>query len=239
MESLASRLLGRGDEICIEQGQIIIHAASGKPVPREWLSKNAPCLVQEILAALGTAVAYEYCDYTTGSYGKHKAGGVTLQFQSLLTCAKAYVIFNAELTRSRTTKAAKKGTPLPKGHFRIGKRSHFYQFWKSTGLAEPKRLSSFHDYMGNLKGILFTAKLQYNRMDAGTLKPLSISAHVVRAAFMPDFPRTISGHAPGNCQAKVPDKGLAQDQRTQAFQAKWATCGEDYGNTASRRRGYK
>lgn len=240
MASLTSRLLARGDEICIEQGRIIIHTASGKPVPPEWLIKNAACLIREILAATGEAAdTYEYCDYTTGNYGKHKAGGVTLQFLSPLTGARPYVIFNVELTRSRTTRAAKKGTPLPKGHFRFGKRSLFYHFWKATGLAEPRRLSSFHDYMGNLKGILLTATVQNDRIDASTLRPLSVPTHIVYAALMSDTARTNPGHVPDNLRTKLPDKDFGQSQRRQAIQAERATCGKDHDNTANRGNGFK
>lgn len=238
MTPLASKLLRRGDEIRIELGRIIIQPASGKPVPPEWLKEHTAGLAQEILTALGLD-AYEFCGYTTGhyGYGPHKAPGVTLQFRSPTTDASSYVIFNAELTRCRNVGSAKKGTALPKGHFRISRRSHFYRFWKSTGLPEPKRLSSFHDYMGNLKGILFTAIVQNERMDAASLCPLSVPSSLVRDAMLPGKLRATPGHLPDNFRTRIPDKDSAQRQRAQAFQAEQTTCDENYGNKVIREHG--
>ncbi|MDH4560209.1 hypothetical protein [Pseudomonas sp. BN411] len=237
MTPLASKLLRRGDEISIELGRIIIQPASGKPVPPEWLKKHTAGLAREILTALGLE-AYEFCGYTTGHYGPHKAPGVTLQFLSPTTDASPYVIFNAELTRCRNVGAAKKGTALPKGHFRIGKRSHFYRFWRSTELPEPKRLSSFHDYMGNLKGILFTATVQNDRMDASSLRPLTVPSRLVHAAILPDKLQTTPRHIPDSVQTRMPDKDFAQSQGAHAFQAKQTTSDKNYGNKVIKGRGF-
>jgi hypothetical protein len=111
--------------------------------------------------------------YTTGIYGQHKTGGVTLQFICETTGDNYYVIFNADLKRKRSTKKHKIGTPLPSGRFSVGRRSLFYKFWVSTSLPIPSRLSAFNDRMGKLKGFVFTAKIsKAKRLDAKSLRPL-------------------------------------------------------------------
>lgn len=182
------------------------------------------------------------CSYTTGHYGSRKMPGITLQFQSAVTDENTYAIFNAELTRSRSTEAGKKGAPLPAGHFRVGKRSHFYRFWQSTGLPEPKRLAALHDYMGNLRGILFTADVtegHQNRLDAGSLLPLSVPASDVLRAFLPDSLRTVPGQVPDNIQTRVPDKDAAQALAVRGFQPKATTCHGDYGKAVISEHGNK
>lgn len=231
MSALLATLVNRGDAVSIEQGRLVINPASGKSVPVQWLQNHSPMLLREILAALGIE-AFEYVSYTTGWYGRSKAAGVTLQLVSVVTGINTYTIFNADLSRDRTTKAGAKGSPLPKGHFRIGKRSHFYRFWHSTQLPLPKRLSSLHDYMGNLRGILFTADKapgQENRLDAGLLAPLSISAKEIRKAFKPDSSRTVSGQTTDNRQTSMPDKDSPQAHINRGLQDSSATCSTNYG----------
>jgi hypothetical protein len=111
--------------------------------------------------------------YTTGIYGQHKTGGVTLQFICEATGDNYYVIFNADLKRKRSTKQHKVGTPLPSGRFAVGRRSLFYKFWVSTSLPIHSRLSAFNDRMGKLKGFVFTANISKGkRLDAKSLRPL-------------------------------------------------------------------
>lgn len=231
MSTLLATLVNRGDAVSIELGRLAISPASGKSVPADWLQANSRILLREILTVLSIE-AYEYASYTAGFYDRIKAAGVTLQFVSTVAGINAYTIFNANLRRDRTTKAGAKGTPLPKGHFRIGKRSHFYRFWHSTQLPLPKRLSSLHDYMGNLQGILFTADKSQdkeNRLDSGSLAPLSISAAEVHKAFKPDNSRTITGQTTDNHQTKVPDKDMPQTQQNRGLQGSSATCATNHG----------
>lgn len=234
------KLLIRGDEISIERGRLVISPSSRKQVPPEWLQKHSSALLREILVTLGLD-AYEYGGYSTGWYDHHKAPGVTLQLPSFVEGLDTHAIFNAKLTRERTTKAGAKGSPLPKGHFRIGERSHLYRFWQSTGLPTPKRLSSLHDYLGNLRGILFTADKvdgRKNRLDAGSLRPLSITAAEVRRAFQPDNGRTTAGQATDNSRTEVPDKNSAQAQQNRGIQEKPTAGAENHGNTVISTCGY-
>lgn len=226
------KLLSRGDEVCIECGQLVIRPATKKPVPPDWLREHSPTLIREILIAIGID-AYEYCGYTTGRYGRGKWPGITLQFSSSVTHTDAHAFFNVELARIRDTKAGKAGTPLPEGHFRVGKGSHFFRFWEATELPMPKRLASFHDYLGNLREILFTADItkgHQNRLIAKSLHPLSVSAADVRKAFLSDNSRTTARQVPDNSRTRVPDKDSAQALETRGFQPKPTTCAGDYGN---------
>lgn len=236
MSALLPKLLGRGDVIELAQGRLVISAASGRTVPAEWLNAHRLDLCRELLAATGQD-AFEYLSYQTGCYGSHKSGGVTLQFVSILTGESAYVIFNADLTRQRSVGSKTAGSPLPKGQFRIGKRSHFYRFWLSTGLPLPKRLSSFHDYMGKLRGIAFAADVQRERIDAGTIRPVCLpSAGTVRA-FSPDSIRTIPGQAPDNIQTRFPDNKSNQSETSREFQPFPTTGQLNHGNKVIRKCG--
>lgn len=241
MTVVIRKLLSRGDEICVERGRLVIRPVSGMPVPPDWFQEHSPAILREVLTTLGVE-AYEYCRYTTGHYGLRKRPGLTLQFQSAITHEEAYAIFNVELTRSRSTGAGKRGAPLPTGHFRVGKRSHLYRFWRSTGLPEPKRLAALHDYMGNLRGIVFTAgrvESRKNRMSAGSLQPLSVSVLEVRRSFLPDNLRTTRGQTPDNIQTRVPDKDSAQALAVRGLQPKPITCYGDHGTAVISERGGK
>jgi len=230
------KLLSRGDEVCIEHGRLVIRPASGKPVPQDWLENHTPGLIREILKTLEIE-AYEYDTYNTGRYGKGALPGVNLQFLGVVANSIAYTIFNADLTRKRTTKTGKAGSPLPDGHFSVGKRSHFYKFWVEAGLATPKSRTSFHDYMGKLRGILFTAEMtagRENRMKSDSIRPLSVSAEQVCAAFSPDNLPRKSGLAPDNVRITTPDKDFPRSIETRGFQPKSTTCLESHDKTVIR-----
>lgn len=236
MALLLPKLLERGDTVTIDRGVLKILPASGRPVPDEWITENRQRLCREVLDALG-AYALEYVRYETGCYGKSKAGGVTLQFASIRDGLSAYVIFNADLTRSRNVADKKAGSPLPKGHFRVGKRSHFYKFWLASGLAIPRRLAAIHDYMGKLGDILFTGRADGERIDAGTLRPITISAAEIAAAF-PDKRRTSARQAPDNSRTITPDKETAQSEKWRGLQPIPTTGLSSYGKTVIREDGY-
>jgi len=198
VECLATKLLSRGDTVSIELGQLVIQPASGKPVPPEWVSTNRARICRKVLISLGMD-AFEYTDYSTGHYGKTRSAGITLRFVSLVNGESVYAVFNADLTRQRNTAAAKAGALLPRGQFRIGKRSHFYKFWMGTGLPFPRRLSAMHDYMGKLRSVMLTGLLTDDRINAER-----------------QFCRTSSGQYPDNCRTtagQLPDKSPGQGKR--------------------------
>ncbi|MCR1827857.1 hypothetical protein NSA60_14320 [Pseudomonas oleovorans] len=207
--NLLSRLVARGDAISIERGQLIIMPASSDPVPPNWLAQNRQELTLQILQTVGMD-AFHYVSHKSGRYEGGKQPGLTIQLQSVATGADAYAIFNVELTRSRTTKAGNKGDPLPAGQFHPPKGGSLSKFWQSTGLP-LRRLAAMHDYMGNLKGILFYASQTADRTDgrliASTLQTLSLSASVIHQAVLPD-----------NARTGWPDKHLAPAQQLRDVQ---------------------
>lgn len=215
-QSLVQHLLDRGDRLCIEQGRIIITAASGKPVPDWWMEENHTALLNEISTTTGITFL-RHQGYSTGKYGKHLSEGATLRFSSATDPTPAfYCIFNVELSRKRQSKHGSAGSPLPKGQFRVTKNHLFYQFWLKTGLAIPPRLSSFHDYMGKLKPILFQATFtRQGRIDAKTLRPASISHEEILAEYLhhhPDKLQTMDIQYPYKNHTTLPDKHCSQTQ---------------------------
>ena len=176
-------LLERGDILEIVDGRLNIIANSGVLVPDFWLTAYSDDLVLALLAQLAID-AYIYESYTTGRYGAKCYSGVCLQFVSLLSGDSAHVIFNVGLDRVKTTVKGRKGTPLPDGQFRVGKRSEFYKFWNRADQKLPPRLSSFHDYMGNLKGAFFVATVaDSEKLEKQSLRLLDISSAQISSAF--------------------------------------------------------
>lgn len=238
--SLLHWMLARRDRISIERGRLVIQPASGQPVPANWQAKHYPALIQQILSATEQD-AYLYCSYGTGRYGQQKCEGLTMKFQSVTTRQEFHVLFNVMLTRARTTSKGAEGEPLPKGQFRIGENHQFYHCWQSTDLEMPRRLSAMHDYMGNLRGILFSASLTKNRadnrLDARTLVALNIPASVILQAALPDNSRTTRGQGPDNFRTRAPDKETAQGQQSRGMQAFSGTCENIHDKTVISKRG--
>lgn len=160
--NLLNTLLNRGDKVMIEQGVLKITPHSGKAVPMKWYKANEQQLVKELCRRTGTR-GYRFESFTTGRYsvkGSTKKGGITLLFSDVVTGTAVSMLFNADLTRTRNTVAGNKGSSLLGKKFTVSKRSGFYGFWISAGLKLPPSLSKFHDYMGNLKPLVFTGELQ-------------------------------------------------------------------------------
>ena len=235
-----TRLLARGDLVAVEQGRLTLTPASGRPVPTDWLASHQTGLVAQA-ASIAKVIALEYMGYSVGRYGPVRAGGVTLQFRCLTTGQELFAIFNAGAKRTRTTRHGHKGDPLPPGQFRVGKRSAFYRFWQSTGLPFH-RMSDFHDYMGKLRGLIFTGTpSKGERLDVATLRPLTISWDTVRAATKPNLPDnspTISRQHPDNTPTSHPDKEGPKRQQPCGIQPN-PTAGEsNHGNKVIREYGY-
>ncbi|MFL0796329.1 MAG: hypothetical protein K6L73_02420 [Cellvibrionaceae bacterium] len=225
----AKSLLQRGDRLAIENGLLTITPASGKPVPEKWLEANSPTIIQEIIQAIGLE-AFRYENYSTGKYGTKLAAGIQLQFESLLTLEPAYCVFNAELNYSRDKN---KGKPLPKGRFRVGKKSAFVKFWQRCTLKLPPRLSSFHDYMGNLKRIVLTAThAKGEKLDKGSLAPLSLTNNQIRAAFFSTQPYNKHTHTiqtTYNSHTNFPHKQSSKGYEPQASQTTTTTGEYNHG----------
>lgn len=240
MTTAVEKLLCRGDEVYIEHGRLVIRPASGKPVPQAWYKQNAPTIIREILSTLGIE-AYYYHSYKTGYYDKGRLPGVHLHFCGVISGNSAYSIFNAELTRSRSTEAGKAGTALPEGHFRVGKLSHFYKLWIAAGLKPPRRRTAFHDYMGKLGEVLLSAEVTPNhpdRLQSGSFRLQSVSTAQILGAFLPDKPRTTSGQLPDKRRTTIPDKDSEQGLIERGFQRDSTTCRKRYENTVIRNNEY-
>lgn len=241
MATHVSRLLKHGAAISIVRGRLVVRSPEGGDVAPDWLQKYSERLVKEILTTLGRD-AYTYEAYSTGRYGKALGSGVTLQFLSCTTAQSFYTVFNVELNRDRDTKAGKKGTKLPDGHFRISKRHLLYRFWQSTGLKFPRRLAALHDYMGHLSGILFSARLSTaheNRLEKETVVPLEISAAEILHAYATDKNRTLAGQIADNCRTLMPDNDFTPAQQSRGLQADPTACSSQHGNTEISKRDYK
>lgn len=198
MPSLLTTMLTRGDQVAILNGRLIITPASGREVPTSWLIHSRQQLLTEIAESTGVHIL-EYLGYSTGNYGPHKAGGVTLQFANLSTGEESYAIFNVGLKRLRDSKHTRAGTALPARQFTPGKRSAFIKFWLSTKLTMPNRLGKFHQHMGTLKNLLYTGTINTdnNRIEATSLKPANIPANWIKAAVLRDNRGTQKGQAQG------------------------------------------
>lgn len=239
VDSLVKGLLQRGDFVAIDNGRLKLEPASDRPIPSEWLMNNKTELVTQILDQTGTD-ALEYMNYSTGSYGQHHADGVTLQFVNSRTAESAYVIFNADLTRARSSKNGNAGTVLPPGQFRVSKGSYFYKFWHSTDLNMPPRLSQFHDYMGNLKGLLFKSYyVKDERLDAGQLRPISITHKEILSAFnLPYTIQTTAIHHPDISHTNQSYKETAENQCGQHYEPDLSAGDINYGKKDVREYGY-
>jgi len=229
--SLLETLFSRGDHIDIIKGKLVITPASKQQVPKKWLSENSTRLLIGIAALLDINV-YIYDGYSTGCYGKHKSPGMTLQLINISTGEDCYLTFNVDLKRSRTTNNGIKGSCLPKGQFRISKKYKFYQFWLSTGLSLPPRLSSFHDYMGNLKQCFFIPTFDHGAKIKDKIIPLLNLCHdEVLARFKqlnPNSSQTINIQQPYNTHTNMPYSDIAQPYEYKGLSGDLITCSNNY-----------
>jgi hypothetical protein len=229
--SLLETLISRGDHIEVINGRLAITPASKLEIPKQWLADKSNNLIIEI-AKLCELDVYIFDSYSTGHYGKHNAAGVTLQFVNLTTGEQSHVTFNVELKRSRTTPKNKKGSRLPKGQFRIGKKYMFYKFWLATGLCLPPRLSAFHDYMGNLKQLYFVPNVDNKNKVIDKLIPLlnidnaEILTRLNNSAAYNKQTSTIQ--QPYNKHTIMPNNGIAKPYVNKGLSRNITTCSNNY-----------
>lgn len=232
MPGLIDSLLARGDYVAIEQGRLVITPSSGKPVPADWLRRNEAGLVKEIAAAFPGNV-FQYQGYSTGRYGAHKAPGVLLKYIDVENGQVGGVIFNAELTRERSTKSGKAGDNLPKGQFRVSANYAFPRYWIKLGLTLPRRLSEFHECMGKLKAVYVTAATDSKGdIEKATLAPLTIPFDSLKGIFKigkssgkePATFRQGTGKEP----ASATGKEIAPAQVNSSLQSNPSACTKKY-----------
>lgn len=207
------------------------------------LDANDRALLAEQIANFIDSNVFTYCSYTTGSYGRG-FDGVTLQFENIQNFTSAYAIFNADIKRVRTTKSGKKGARLPKGQFRVAKRSNFVRFWQKCSLKMPNRLSVFHDYMGNLKSLLFVASYSKGeRLDCSTIKPANIPFEEILKCLTDDLStdkiHTSSRQEPYINQTKTTDKEINESHTYQGIHGDMTTGTNKCGKRLIRKDGLK
>lgn len=171
----------------------------------------------------------EFESFSTGCYGVNY-GGVTLQFIDLATGENYYAIFNAELSGKRSTRRYQAGTRLPGKQFRISRRHLFYRFWRKTGLSVPPRLGAFHDYMGNLRKLQFSAELladRPNRLNASSLQPLQIN-RLPHNAQHSDNQHTVGAQQTATAHTSKPYNNSQKEQAPWAFAANRSTSGSNH-----------
>lgn len=105
----------------------------------------------------GKKASIKYCRHTTGSY---PYDGVTLHFCDIDNGNDYYAIFNAQINYARTNTKNKKGSPLPKGKFRVTENHDFVKkFWMPNQLEKPARGSKYSEKLYQLKNFIFEAML--------------------------------------------------------------------------------
>lgn len=171
----------------------------------------------------------EFESFSTGVYGGG-FDGVTLQFIDLVTGENYCAIFNAELSRKRSTRRYQAGTRLPGKQFRISRRHLFYRFWRNTGLPVPPRLGAFHDYMGNLRKLQFSGELvadKPNRLSASSLQPLQIN-RLPHNAQHSDNEHTVGAQQTATAHTSKPYNNSQKEQASWAFSANRSTNGSNH-----------
>jgi hypothetical protein len=229
-----SELLTRGDKVSICQGYLHIEPASGKPVPINWLKENKLRLMSEISDLCGVKY-FCYESFTIGRYGAGLYSGITLQFTAKYGENTGFACFNVELTKSRTTKGGAKGKSLKGKRFRVTERMEFYKLWLRTGLKLPPGYSSFHDYMGNLKQIIFTGEFSKGeKLDNKSIKPLELTYEQIVESFNKPTQtniKQITGiQAPNNIPLSLPYKPSHKSQISKGLQVNQSACTSNHGN---------
>ncbi len=177
VNSLFDQLLRQGDFVAVDSGRLIIRPASGELLTKCWIKQNRPNLLKD-LARLSDEVIFEYSQFSVGRYrsGEILKPGVTLSYCDVLSGQSYRMCFNAEITYARATAKAKKGQDLPKGHFRVKRRSALISYWEKVGFTLPRRLSELHEHLGKLGEVLISAETKNGvALNKASCRPLELS----------------------------------------------------------------
>jgi len=222
-------MIDDGGQVEIFRGELLVapqHDCSG--ISEKCVAEDPLPLLQSMLKLRGVSGLF-YEGFSTGQYGRGRYEGITLQFVDITTRASMYTIFNAGLTRTRNSKSGKKGDRLPGKQFRVGPRSNFVSFWRGAGLEEPKRLAAFHDYMGNLKGIVFTTQaLGEGRLQNHEIEPLTLGYKPICQGLTNNSQPTYEQHPDGS-HTDYPDNDSSEMHEYLDYQRFLATGGVSYG----------
>lgn len=230
MKSLLARLIERGDTVCVENGKLCISSLSGNDVPADWYKRHYDELVSA-LAVIFTQPVLIYEDHSVGRYGPGKWPGMLINFHCVKFDESLYSIFNVDLSRARTTSYGKAGDALPRGQFRVGNRSSLVKLWRRLDLDMPPRLSSFHDYMGNLKSRLLTfEQKEGNKVKSTDLLALNVSAREILEALVnaTDKPLTSNSQNSDKCQTRTPYKKMSESRISNGVSENQTTCSANH-----------
>ncbi len=172
--SMLGDMLLAGDYVAVEMGRLIIRSASGAEAEKLWLKQHRAKLLKEVAQLTGEPI-FEYYQFSTGRYGDKRSPGVTLGYADILSGQTYRLSFNAQLTYARATKKAKQGQDLPKGHFRVSRRSKLISYWENMGFSLPRALSELHLHLNKLKEVLITAEaVKGVALDKDSCRPLEL-----------------------------------------------------------------
>ena len=247
LDSLLTKMIGRGDTVAITQGKLNVCLASGKPFTLEYHEEYGQQIESEIFNLLGV-IALRYAGFSVGNFSDGKYSGVTLQFVND-TGLEAYACFNVTTTHKRNGKGYKKGSPLKSGQFTVTNRHEFYKFWCRLGLPEQPR---YYDRMGKLSQFIFTGDFTSgDKLKNKSLKALQVSYEQIKSALLPvvtppklvNMPTTnerLSNDQAATKERLTPTtKETEQSHTSQGMQPNLSTGDSNYGNKVIREHGYK
>ena len=216
-------------QVSIADGQLMVEPYGSTKVPLEWLQDNKDELIHQILMACNSR-GYVYDSYTTDRYKGGRLPGITIRFRELTSLESAYVVFNVDLDRTRTTQTGAAGSPLPSRHFTPKPGSKFVKFWRSLGLKLPQnRLSTFHTCMGKIGEFILTAELDRHRerLDKDSLRLLSVT-HDELLTVLSHKESTTNQQGADNCPTRLTDKQFDEAPIAIKLDGKLTACPDHY-----------
>ncbi|NVK02440.1 MAG: hypothetical protein HWE12_12920 [Oceanospirillaceae bacterium] len=224
-------LLDSGLHISFIKGRFfIVDRQNGEPELVEWASKNQRDIVRDVLKKLEVE-ALIYTGYGSGLQDQ-KLEGVHLQFESINgPHLSYYCIYNAYV---RYERGPKKGSVLPKGQFKVGRKSEFRKFWYRLDLSEPRGRAGYCKSMGQLKHLYFCADIDSGeKIEKRTLQGLNIPYEKICEAYqyptVEDKFDTREGQSRNNSGTAIMHNESDQRQEWRAVQGSRSTGDGTYG----------
>lgn len=165
---LIETLINRGYAIRIENGELSIANIKGELAPQDWLETKKIRILGEISTAIKTPL-FLYSDYQVGKTIGQSCERLDLNFLNCEDNEDIKLFFNVDARRGKTTNKGLKGSALPKGRFKVGKRSALAKLWHQLKLEQPRKACEYHNKLHLLKPLIFTGELS-EHSDKGYLK---------------------------------------------------------------------
>ena len=211
----------------IVDGQLSVQRPDGSAVPKKELKNHRHELLRQIASRCNLRL-FTYDSYDTGRFSGGAYAGVRLTFLDLKTGEPHSVFYNARLTRDRSTRHGRKGSPLPKGQFRVDRKSKLIRLWLRLHLPLPSKLSTMHERMGKLKSIIVFASLDSNqKLDKDSIIAANICAQHIQQGSPPTANHsTIPPQMTDTFRTRVSDKHQPEDTARREAQ-RFSTTGKD------------